>query len=77
MSADISQPNTRPFTYSFAFMFTRQIEGEDGAAGGCSGDTLHGGLNKWGFGIHDEKDVSVSEFDGEKFRTERMNISQI
>ena len=78
MSADISQPNTSPFTYSFAFilsMFTRQIEGEDGAAGGCSGDNLHGGLNKWGLGIHDEKDVSVSEFDGEKFRTERMNIS--
>ena len=60
-------------------MFTRQIEGEDGAAGGCSGDNLHGGLNKWSLGIHDEKDVSVvsvvSEFDGEKFRTERMNIS--
>ena len=50
MSADISQPNSSPFTYSLAFilsMFTRQIEGEDGAAGGCSGDNLHGGLNEW------------------------------
>ena len=57
MSADISQPNTSPFTYSFAFilsMFTRQIEGEDGAAGGCSGDNLHGGLNEWGWVRHHE-----------------------
>ena len=66
-----------PITYSYILsrLFTRQIKREDGAACGCSGDNLHGGLNEWGLGIHDEKRMSVSEFDGEKFRTERMNIS--